>query len=74
MGLAFFALTLELPFFAQAKGAYLLMLTGPLALAFGVGFERLDRVLGARFGPAPRSVLHGWLAAFAGALFLAYAG
>jgi len=69
VGFAFLSLTLALPFFAQAKAAYLLMLTGPLALAFAAGFDALD----ARLGRAPRALLHGWLTACAGAFFLAFA-
>jgi hypothetical protein len=73
VGLAFLALTLQLPFFAQAKAAYLLMLAGPLALAFAAGFAGLDGWLASRGWLAARVALYGWLAVFAGALFLAYA-
>ena len=71
--LAFAALTVELPFFAQAKAAYLLMLTPPLALAFAEGFGAADAWLGARAGTPARAALHGWLAAFAAALYLGFA-
>jgi len=72
--LAFFLLTAQLPFFAQAKGPYLLMLAAPLALAFAWGFELLDGALGRRLGRPARALLHGWLAAYAGALLLGFAG
>jgi hypothetical protein len=71
--LAFLALTLQLPFFAQAKGSYLLMLTGPLALAFATGFSALDNWLARRGWLPARVALHGWLGLFAGVLFLSYA-
>ena len=69
VALAFFALTVELPFFGQIKGPYLLMLAAPLALAFGWGFESLD----GRLGMPARALLHGWLALYAGTLFLSFA-
>ena len=73
MALAFLSLTLALPFFAQAKAAYLLMLSGPLALAFAAGFAGLDGWL-ARCGWLPaRVAIYGWLGLFVGVLFLAYA-
>jgi hypothetical protein len=71
--LAFAALTAELPFFAQAKAAYLLMLTPPLAVAFALGFGAADAWLGRLGGTAARAALHGWLAAFAAALYLGFA-
>ncbi len=66
-------MTLQLPFFAQAKAAYLLMLTGPLALAFAAGFAGLDGWLAGRGWLPARVALYGWLGLYAGALFLAYA-
>jgi hypothetical protein len=71
--LAFAALTAELPFFAQAKAAYLLMLAPPLATAFALGFGAADTWLSARVGTPARAALHGWLVAFAAALFLGFA-
>jgi len=71
--LAFFWLTVQLPFFAQAKGPYLLMLAAPLSLAFAWGFEALDGQLDRRLGRPARVVLHGWLTVYAGALLLSYA-
>jgi hypothetical protein len=43
----------------------------PFALWFAQGFRALDRRLAAR--PLPRAALHGWLAAFAGVLYLGFA-
>ncbi len=72
--LAFFLLTVQLPFFAQAKGAYLLMLAAPLSLAFAWGFQALDDWLcRRRLGRPARAGLHGWLTVYAGALLLSFA-
>ena len=60
-------------FFAQAKAAYLLMLAGPLALAFATGFAGLDAWLAERDVWPARAVLYGWLALFVGTLFLGFA-
>lgn len=72
--LAFLQLTLQLPFFAQAKAPYLLMLTPPLALAFATGFLALDGWLDRRGWLVPRAALYGWLTLFAGTLLLAFLG
>ncbi len=72
--LAFFYLTLQLPFFAQAKAAYLLMLTAPLALCFALGAARVDRWLAQPRRLPLRVVFHAWLVLYAGSLFLSYAG
>ena len=72
LGLAYLYLTLALAFFAQAKATYLLALLTPLALWFALGFRWLDSALGGR--PGLRAALHGWLAAFAGVLYLGFAG
>jgi hypothetical protein len=72
LSLAYLYLTLRLAFFAQAKAGYLLALLTPLALWFALGFRSLDAALASR--PALRTALHGWLAAFAGALYLGFAG
>jgi hypothetical protein len=71
VGLAILYLTLQLPFFAQAKAFYGLCLGGPLALFFGVGAARLDAAL-ARWG-ALRVALHAALGAWAGTHWLAFA-
>jgi hypothetical protein len=72
VGLGFVYLTLRLPFFAQAKATYTLVLAGPLAVFFALGAGRLDAGL-ALWTPA-RALLWGWLALFAGTLFLGFAG
>jgi hypothetical protein len=48
---AMIALTLELPYFGQAKAPYLLGLVAPLAVAFALGADACDRAL-AKFGGA----------------------
>ncbi len=48
---AMIALTLDLPYFGQAKAPYLLGLAAPLAVAFALGADACDRAL-ARFGGA----------------------
>jgi hypothetical protein len=72
LGLAYLYLTLRLAFFAQAKATYLLALLTPLAIWFALGFRDLDAALAGR--PRLRAALHGWLAAFAGVLYLGFAG
>ena len=72
VSLAYLYLSLRLGFFGQAKATYLLLLLTPLALWFALGFRGLD----ARLAPHPlaRAALHGWLATFAGVLYLGFAG
>jgi hypothetical protein len=72
IGLAYLYLTLRLAFFSQAKATYLMALLGPLALWFALGFRRLDAAVARR--PGLRTALHAWLAAFAGVLYLGFAG
>jgi hypothetical protein len=72
LGLADLYLTLQLAFFAQAKATYLLALLGPFSIWFALGFRGLDAALTGR--PGLRAALHGWLAAFAGVLYLGFAG
>jgi hypothetical protein len=72
VALGFAYLTLRLPFFAQAKATYALLLTGPLAVFFALAAGRLDALL-ARWLPA-RACFWGWLALFAGTLHLGFAG
>jgi hypothetical protein len=72
LGLAHLYLTLQLAFFAQAKATYLLALLGPFSIWFALGFRRLDVALAVQ--PGLRAALHGWLAAFAGVLYLGFAG
>ncbi|MDJ0866002.1 MAG: glycosyltransferase family 39 protein [Myxococcota bacterium] len=51
MGYAMLSLTLQLPYFGQAKAPYLLGLVAPLAVVFALGVERADAWLG-RLGAA----------------------
>jgi hypothetical protein len=68
--LAFTTLTFELALFGQAKAMYLLLLVGPSALAFAACYTRLHAGLPG-WG---QLLLASWLAAFAGTLFLGFAG
>ena len=49
-GLALVALTLDLPYFGQAKASYALGLAAPLAVAFALGADAFDRALAALGG------------------------
>jgi hypothetical protein len=70
---AFLYLTLRLPFFAQAKAAYLLPTSPALAVWFALGARGLDRALARRGWTAARAALAGWCALCAGTLFLGFA-
>ncbi len=70
--LAYLYLALRLGFFGQAKATYLLPLLTPLALWFALGFRALEAKLLPH--PLARAALHGWLTAFAGVLYLGFAG
>ena len=71
--LAFATLTLDLPFFTQAKATYLLMLAGPLSLIFALGLRQADAWLDVRGWTPARALLYGWLGSFAITLLLSYA-
>lgn len=59
---ALIALTLDLPYFGQAKAPYVLGLVPVLAVAFALAAERADRALAARFGARAASAARaGWL-------------
>jgi hypothetical protein len=73
VALAFLALTLRLPFFAQAKAAYLLPLAPACALWFALGARSLDALLARRGLEAARAALAGLWTLAAGTLFLAFA-
>jgi hypothetical protein len=72
VGLAFLYLTLRMPFFAQAKATYTLVLAGPFSIFFALAAARLDDAL-TRYRPA-RLVFWGWLTCWAGTLFLGFTG
>ena len=74
VGVGLLALALRLPYFAQGKASYGLVVTAPLAVLFALGTDWVDRACrGPRLG-ALRALLFGWLAVFAAAMFLAFAG
>ena len=65
---ALVALTLDLPYFGQAKAPYALGLVAPLAVAFALGVDACDRALAARGGESAALVGRAfWLAT--GAVF-----
>jgi hypothetical protein len=70
LGFAMLYVTLELPFFAQARASYGLALIAPLAFLFARGVApRPGR--GWLSGDVAACVLAGWLAALFGASWLA---
>ena len=74
VGFALLSLTLDLPFFAQAKAPYALCLVPVLSVYFACGASQVDDWL-ARPGRQPlRVVFAGLLTASLGCLFLGFAG
>ena len=73
MGFATFWVTLELPYFGQAKAFYSLALVPVAAFFFATGCGWLDGLLGAHGGRFARAPLYGWLAAFFGVVYLSFA-
>ncbi len=67
-------LALRLPYFAQGKASYGLVVTAPLAVLFALGADWLDRACRGPKLVALRALFFGWLAVFTAALFLAFAG
>ena len=72
VALAFAYLTLRLPFFAQAKAAYLLPIAPAMAVWFALGARALD-ALAARAGAWAQAALAGVWMLCAGGFFLAFA-
>ena len=68
------ALALRLPYFAQGKASYGLVVAAPLAVLFALGTDWVDRACRGPRLVALRALLFGWLAVFAAAMFLAFAG
>jgi hypothetical protein len=66
-------LSLRLPFFAQAKASYGLVVMPLLALFFADGIAWLDQAMHERGWLPARAVLHGWLGLFIASCFLAFA-
>jgi hypothetical protein len=67
-------MSLRLPYFAQAKASYGLVVMPLLTLFFADGFGRLDAALARRDLNGLRGVAYGWLAVFAAASVLAHTG
>jgi multidrug transporter EmrE-like cation transporter len=73
VALAFVYLTLRLPFFAQAKAAYLLPVAPAFAVWFAVGARALAAALARRALAPARATLAGWWTLCAGTFFLGFA-
>jgi len=73
VGFSIFWLTLDLPYFAQAKAFYGLCALGPLALCFAVGTARAGAWLERRLGAPALWALGGVVGAACGTFFLAFA-
>jgi len=76
VGLAILYLTLQLPFFAQAKAFYGLCMAGPLAVFTAAGAARCDDLLARLPAPAAllaRTFFHAWLMLTAAVFFLSFA-
>ncbi|MBW2400829.1 MAG: hypothetical protein JRG80_16400 [Deltaproteobacteria bacterium] len=66
-------MSLRLPYFAQAKASYGLVVMPVLSLFFADGFAWLDEALARRGLYLPRAVAFGWFAVFVVVCFLAFA-
>jgi hypothetical protein len=66
-------MSLRLPYFAQAKASYGLVVMPLLSLFFADGFAWLDAALARRGLILPRAIVFGWLAVFVAVCFLAFA-
>ncbi|RIL02766.1 MAG: hypothetical protein DCC71_16070 [Proteobacteria bacterium] len=73
LGFAMIALTLELPYFGQAKAPYLLGLVPVLAIAFALGADASDRALAQRVGPGAAVALRAFWLGTAAVLWLGVA-
>ncbi len=73
MGFAFLALTISLPFFAQAKAPYILCLVPVLSVFFASGTVRVDDWLAAPGRLPLRLAFAGLLTAALGCFFLGFA-
>jgi hypothetical protein len=72
MGFSILAMTVQLPFFAQAKAFYGLCMGAPLALFFALGATRVDDALADRRWLALRAGFYAWLFLFASVLILSF--
>ena len=73
MGLATFWVTLELPYFGQAKAFYSLALVPVASLLFAQAYCALDAWLAERVGSHSRAALFGWLVAFIATVYMGFA-
>lgn len=74
LALAFVALTLELPYFGQAKALYLLGLVAPLAVQFALGAQAAETRLARLGGPAAVAAGRAWLTATGLVFLLSFVG
>ncbi len=72
MGFSILAMTVQLPYFAQAKAFYGLCMGAPLALFFALGATRVDDALSDRRWLALRVGFYAWLFLFASVLILSF--
>jgi hypothetical protein len=74
VGFGLIYMSLRLPFFAQAKASYGLVVMAPLALFFADGMSWFDDLLAARGWTVVRAALYGWFVAFVASCYLSFAG
>ncbi len=72
LGFSILAMTVQLPFFAQAKAFYGLAMGAPIALFFALGAARVDDLLRGPSRVLLRAAFYGWLFAMASVFYLSY--
>ena len=73
MGYALLSLTVELPYFGQARASYALALISPIAVLFALGADACDGALGRRGWHRARLAARAWLVACLVVLYLGFA-
>ncbi len=73
MGYALLSLTVELPYFGQARASYALALISPIAVLFALGADACDAALGRRGWHRARLAARAWLVACLVVLYLGFA-
>jgi hypothetical protein len=72
--LSLLELTMLVPMYSMTKASYALSLAAPLSLTLALGFTLVHRRLGAPGAGPLQALLHGWAAALAAAIALAFVG
>jgi hypothetical protein len=72
LGFSILAMTIQLPFFAQAKAFYGLAMGAPLALFFAMGAVRVDDALRQTRWVLLRAIFYGYLFLTASVFYLSY--